>query len=157
MPENQGREGYRLQRTVRFPGTYLEGSFADPLTLDLPAVSLEMARPRTQSIVLRAEPDGSHSASHLLLFDGTPEAPMGQPVPPLARARIGFSLKQSGDAGDERDVVETQPGESAEPFLAISLGRAQAGDLALRTVGWRRGRAPASSKCYPRRRHRSAR
>ncbi|MER9650872.1 hypothetical protein [Mesorhizobium sp. M0199] len=131
------------------PGTYLVGSFADPLTLDLPAISLEMARPRTQSIVLRVEPDGSHSASHLLLFDGTPQAPQEQPVPPLARARIGFSLKQSGYAGDERDVVETQPGESAEPFLAIGLGRAQAGELAVRTVGWRRGRAPRFLEVLP--------
>ncbi|MGE3365733.1 MAG: hypothetical protein AB7I34_20075 [Rhizobiaceae bacterium] len=130
-------------------GTFLVGSFADPLTLDLPAISLEMQRPRTQSIVLRGEVDGSHSASHLLLFDGAPQAPQGQPVAPLARASIGFSLKQSDDMADERDVVETQPGQSNEPFLAIGLGRAQAGDLAVRTVGWRRGRAPRFLEVLP--------
>ncbi|NKK95783.1 hypothetical protein GFL95_32025 [Rhizobium leguminosarum bv. viciae] len=129
-------------------GTYLDGNFANPLKLELPAISLEVARPRTQSIVLRAEPDQSHSASHLLLFDGMTGSPPDQPAPPLARAKVGFSLKETGEGSDERNVVETKDAGD-KPFLTIGLGNARAGDFAVRTVGWRRGCAPRFLEVLP--------
>jgi hypothetical protein len=130
------------------PGTYLDGNFEDPLSFDLPAISLEVARPATQSIVLRAEPDGTHSASHLLLFPGTQPGPADKPVPPLARARIGFSLKETTHEREERSVVETKDQET-KPFITIGLANVAAGDFAVRTVGWRRGRTPRFLEVLP--------
>lgn len=116
-------------------GVYLDAKPADAMTIALPAISLEVARARDQAIVVRREASGSTSVSHLMLFENT--AALGAPVPPIARARVGFSLKEASE--DTREVTET---ENDEAFITVGVGYAGGQMTALRTIGWTSGRPP---------------
>lgn len=116
-------------------GVYLDATPADAMTIALPAISLEVARPRDQAIVVRRETSGATSVSHLMLFENT--AAPGAPVPPIARARVSFSLKEESE--DTREVTET---EDDEAFITVGVGYAGGQMTALRTIGWTSGRPP---------------
>ncbi len=116
-------------------GVYLDATPADAMTIALPAISLEVARPRDQAIVVRREASGDTSVSHLMLFEN--QAAPGAPVPPIARARVGFSLKEASE--DTREVTET---EDDETFITVGVGYAGGQMTALRTIGWTSGRPP---------------
>jgi hypothetical protein len=120
------------------PGVFLDIAPADPLTFNLPAISLEVARAREQGIVLRCEADGQSSVSHLLYYPSS-SGVEGDAVPPLARARLGFSLKDKEDPAEHREVVET---EEDGKFLTVAMGYAGSSATALRTIGWASGQSP---------------
>ncbi|MGH8224364.1 MAG: hypothetical protein ACREQZ_15455, partial [Woeseiaceae bacterium] len=119
-------------------GVFLDVPPADAILLNLPAIAIEVARPKDQSIIIRREPDGRKSVSHLLLFEGQ-SAAGAAPVAPLARARIGFSLKDNEDSAEHREVVET---DQDNCFLTVAVGYAGSGAKALRTLGWTTDQSP---------------
>lgn len=120
-------------------GVYLDVAPADARVLTFAGISLEVARPREQSLVLRREADGETSVSHLLLLPPPPSAAAGA-VEPLARARIDFSLKDRQDASERREVSETDAPDGAL-FTAV-LGYAGTRMTAVRSFGWRQGHSP---------------
>lgn len=116
-------------------GVYLDATPADAMAIALPAISLEVARSRDQAIVIRREASGETSVSHFMLFENT--AAPGTPVTPIARARVGFSLRDANE--DTREVIET---EDDQAFITVGIGYAGSQMTALRTIGWTSGRAP---------------
>lgn len=106
---------------------------------DLPAIRLELARPGAQAIVIRqAKGDAAppSSVSHLAFFP--PPAAAAGAAPPLARAKIGFSMSEPGDDAG-REVIDTEEGNR---FVTLGLGYAGQAAQAVRTVGWADGGAP---------------
>ncbi|MBL8340955.1 MAG: hypothetical protein JNL30_05745 [Rubrivivax sp.] len=119
------------------PGVFLDVAPARARELNFAAISLQLARSDEQTIVVRREADGATSLAHLLLFAAPAAAPApAAAVAPIARARIGFSVKSDQGQGGRRDVAETnQPGS----FLTAAVGYGGAGAAAVRTVAWRKG------------------
>lgn len=133
------------------------GRFDRPLTLSLPGVTLEAARPQDQALIFGLPADGAWSVSHLLLY---PAAPVITPPPtvpllaPVLRARVGFAVggaegksvvetvNGKKDPANSGEVVE-DPAGSDGTFLTIAAGPLDPKrPFAVRSVGWRKGRSP---------------
>lgn len=142
-------------------GVHLVGDFDRPVTLDLPAISIETARTSDQGIVLRIESDGSPSVGHLLFYKTIPRSLTDTDIRPFARATVGFSVKDRNARTQSREVVETRPepakplpalapgrrvfetdSSNEKPFLTLSLGYGPATPFAIRTIGWRKDQSP---------------
>jgi hypothetical protein len=120
------------------PKVSLDGRFDRALTLNLPLVRLDLARPQDQALILTTDGGSDWSLSHLLIYPAAPEVqPAGLMLAPLAVARIGFSV--SGDG--KKDGYETDDQDGT--FLTLGLGpQDPAQPVAFRTFGWRKDRAP---------------
>lgn len=127
------------------PAVGLDGQFDTALTLSLPGVRLDLARPQDQAIVLSCPPGDDWSVSHLMLY---PEAPQVRPAvgaaadirAPVALARVGFTVNDAGKKG----LYETATGADANPpFLTLGAGPANSvAPFAIRSIGWRKGQSP---------------
>ena len=99
----------------------------DPVSLSLPGIAVEVARPGARSIVLRQDSSG-YSAGYLFLYDIPTKNVATDPAVQIARARLGFTL--SGAEG-QRDVLHNGDDE----FLTVGLGHNGSGPTAIRVVG----------------------
>lgn len=122
----------------------LGGAFDHGLSLALPGVRLQLARPRDQSLLLSIDEDGDWAASHLLIYDATPSLDPQLPLhmAPIAVAEVGFAVG-GGSAKSLFETEESKPGPDTDaPFLTLGVGRKTPGAFAIRTIGWRKGQSP---------------
>lgn len=115
----------------------IDGQFDRPLTLRLPGLQLEAARPKNQALVLTVSPDGDWSASHLLIFPSPPASTVAAVRAPVLRVRVGLAAGGAGGKG----LYDTDTPDGS--FLTLTAGPTDPqAALAVRSVGWRKGHAP---------------